>query len=39
LNIYAFVGLIMPIGIVEKSAIMQTDFALAGPSGPIRANA
>src|SRR5213592_1827547 len=28
LNIYAFVGLIMLIGIVEKNAIMQLDFAL-----------
>jgi hydrophobic/amphiphilic exporter-1 (mainly G- bacteria), HAE1 family len=29
LSIYAFVGLIMLIGIVEKNAIMQIDFALA----------
>jgi HAE1 family hydrophobic/amphiphilic exporter-1 len=28
LNIYAFVGIIMLIGIVEKNAIMQVDFAL-----------
>src|SRR5204862_7150710 len=28
LNIYAFVGLIMLIGILEKNAIMQIDFAL-----------
>ena len=27
-NIYAFVGMIMLIGIVEKNAIMQIDFAL-----------
>ena len=33
LNIYAYVGLIMLIGIVEKSAIMQIDFALACPRG------
>jgi HAE1 family hydrophobic/amphiphilic exporter-1 len=28
LNIYAFVGMVMLIGIVEKNAIMQVDFAL-----------
>src|SRR5207302_10426311 len=28
LNIYAFVGMIMLIGIVEKNAIMQIDFPL-----------
>jgi HAE1 family hydrophobic/amphiphilic exporter-1 len=30
LNIYAFVGTIMLIGIVKKNAIMMIDFALAG---------
>jgi HAE1 family hydrophobic/amphiphilic exporter-1 len=29
LNIYAFVGIIMLIGIVKKNAIMMIDFALA----------
>ena len=37
LNIYAFVGLIMLIGIVEKNAIMQIDFAL-GDGAPARAH-
>ncbi len=30
LNIYAFVGIIMLIGIVKKNAIMMIDFAVAG---------
>src|SRR5205823_1836775 len=40
LNIYAFVGMIMLIGIVEKNAIMQIDFALeAERSGKTPAQA
>ncbi|MBI5694262.1 MAG: efflux RND transporter permease subunit [Nitrospirae bacterium] len=30
LNVYAFVGVIMLLGIVKKNAIMMTDFALDG---------
>src|SRR5207244_4235802 len=33
LNIYAFVGMIMLIGIVEKNAIMQIDFPLEAERG------
>ena len=33
LNIYAFVGMIMLVGIVEKNAIMQIDFALEAERG------
>src|SRR5205823_11758373 len=29
LDVYAFIGIIMLIGIVKKNAIMQIDFALA----------
>jgi HAE1 family hydrophobic/amphiphilic exporter-1 len=36
LNIYAFVGMIMLIGIVEKNAIMQIDFALEAERGGMR---
>src|SRR5262245_13194670 len=36
LNIYAFVGMIMLIGIVEKNAIMQIDFALDAERGGKR---
>jgi HAE1 family hydrophobic/amphiphilic exporter-1 len=35
LNIYAFVGMIMLIGIVEKNAIMQIDFALEAERGGV----
>ena len=37
LNIYAFVGMIMLIGIVEKNAIMQIDFALEAERGGMSA--
>ncbi len=36
LNIYAFVGVIMLIGIVEKNAIMQIDFALEAERGGMK---
>ena len=36
LNIYAFVGMIMLIGIVEKNAIMQIDFALEAERGGMK---
>src|SRR5262249_34769267 len=38
LNIYAFVGMIMLIGIVEKNAIMQIDFALEAQRGGMSAD-
>jgi hydrophobic/amphiphilic exporter-1 (mainly G- bacteria), HAE1 family len=38
LNIYAFVGMIMLIGIVEKNAIMQIDFALDAQRSGMSAN-
>ena len=33
LSLYAFVGMIMLIGIVKKNAIMMIDFALASGAG------
>src|SRR5258706_8060234 len=35
MDIYAFVGLIMLIGIVKKNAIMQIDFALDAERGGL----
>ena len=36
LNIYAFAGMIMPIGIVEHNAIVQVDFALRSSTRACR---
>jgi HAE1 family hydrophobic/amphiphilic exporter-1 len=36
LNVYAFVGIIMLIGIVKKNAIMMIDFALEAQRGRAR---
>jgi HAE1 family hydrophobic/amphiphilic exporter-1 len=39
LTLYAFVGMIMLIGIVKKNAIMMIDFALQKERGPEKATA